>query len=51
LQGFGTRRTRVIVERWGTVVKCMETSTSAAILYVFYVYGSVHHNIFYEITK
>jgi hypothetical protein len=34
LQGFGTR-TRVKVEGWRMIVKCMETSTSAALLYVF----------------
>jgi hypothetical protein len=37
LQGFGTGRTRVIVERWRTIVKCMETSTSVALLHKFSV--------------
>jgi hypothetical protein len=35
LQGFGTRRTGVIVEGWRMIVKCMEKSTSAALLCVY----------------
>jgi hypothetical protein len=34
LQGFGTRSTGVIVEGWRAIVKCMETHTSATVLYV-----------------
>lgn len=32
---FGTRRARVIVEGWRMIVKCIETSNSAALLYVY----------------